>query len=223
MIKNILHSLWITGVCVCACRKPLPVMLSLARCCVWPLHIFPSVMRNTFSARLFSWTSFCPFSHHIGHTVSPLPFSLPPSIFRTLTPHPHSPLPPSPPHSSSLGEVLTSVVLFIKVLERFGWLADDYGGKRRGPGDVFPRRAPTCCWSFCSLRRALLTARAIRRQVFSCRCLWLPLHSNKTPLDIFRRASTCRFHLWVWKDEKMTFYFVFLFCVVFLLLTLGSY
>lgn len=41
--------------------------------------------------------------------------------------------------------VLATVVLFVKVLERFGWLADDYGGKRRGPGDVFPRRAPTCC------------------------------------------------------------------------------
>lgn len=50
--------------------------------------------------------------------------------------------------------VLATVVLFVKVLEHFGWLADDYGGKQIGPGDIFNRRVPTCCCSFCSLRRA---------------------------------------------------------------------
>lgn len=35
--------------------------------------------------------------------------------------------------------VLAMVVLFVKVMEHFGWLADDYGGKRRGAGDGPPR------------------------------------------------------------------------------------
>lgn len=33
--------------------------------------------------------------------------------------------------------VLAMVVLFVKVLEHFGWLADGYDGKRGGAGAVF--------------------------------------------------------------------------------------
>lgn len=89
--------------------------------------------------------------------------------------------------------VLVVVVLFVKVLERFGLLAAGYDGKQRWRG-CFLRRWATCCWSLKPLKRELTEC----VQLIWGSCLLVSaLHicSDDVPLEMFSQASICCFQL----------------------------
>lgn len=91
--------------------------------------------------------------------------------------------------------VLVVVVLFVKVLERFGLLAAGYDGKQRWRGCFLQRRA-TCCWSFNPLERELTECVQLMWGIGSCLLVSaLYICSDEVPLEMFSQASICCFQL----------------------------
>lgn len=80
--------------------------------------------------------------------------------------------------------VLVVVVLFVKVLERFGLLTAGYDGKQRWRGCFLQRRA-TCCWSLNPLERELTECVQLIWGIGSCLLVSvLYICSDQVPRDV---------------------------------------